>query len=95
MVPRSPPPGYVLMSEDTPYEVELRLLESYRAMSPERKLLLIGRLLRSGDQLALAGLRIRHPDADEKSLVRLLLELKLASAERDAVTLTRGEANGS
>lgn len=43
----------------------------YRKMPPERKLLLVFAACRMGQQLALAGLRLRYPDADERTIWHL------------------------
>lgn len=45
--------------------------ELYRRMSPERKFRLIFETYEMGRQLAMAGLRMRHPDATEEQLRQL------------------------
>jgi len=56
---------------DTPPEVVRGQYEIYRRMSPARKFQLIFDTYEMGKQLAMAGLRIRHPGASEEQLRRL------------------------
>jgi len=56
---------------DTPPEVVRVQYEIYRRMSPARKFQLIFDTYEMGKQLAMAGLRIRHPGASEEQLRRL------------------------
>lgn len=49
-----------------------RYVEHLRALGPEGRWLLLGRLVADGRALARAGLRARHPDADANEIeVRL------------------------
>jgi len=57
-----PPPS------DTAPEVERVLLERWRAMTTAEKAALVERLTRASEALALAGIRDRHPHADEEEL---------------------------
>jgi hypothetical protein len=56
---------------DTSPEARRVQLELYRGMSPARKFQLICDAYEMGKQLALAGLRMRHPDATTDQLWRL------------------------
>jgi hypothetical protein len=56
---------------DTSPEARRVLYGLYRRMSPARKFELICDTYEMGKQLALAGLRMRHPEATEDELRRL------------------------
>ena len=56
---------------DTSPEARRVLYDLYRRMSPARKFELICDTYEMGKQLALAGLRMRHPNATEDELRRL------------------------
>jgi hypothetical protein len=75
-VPLTPPPGYVTQSEDTSYEVELRLFERWRSMPLDEKAALIARTSRDLHTLCLAGLRQRLPMASERELELRAMALK-------------------
>ena len=53
-------------SPDTSLALEEELFERYRRMSAEEKLEHIGALGRLAEELALAGLRAKYPDATEE-----------------------------
>jgi hypothetical protein len=53
---------------DTSPEARRVLYDLYRRMSPARKFQLISDTYEMGKQLALAGLRMRHPNATEDEL---------------------------
>ncbi|NOX63234.1 MAG: hypothetical protein GXP42_15010 [Chloroflexi bacterium] len=69
---------------DTNPEVEKRLMRMLREASPLQKLRMVGELNASVRALALAGLRQRHPHADEAELRRRLASILLGEelAER-------------
>lgn len=77
-VPRTP------LSADTPLEVERRQIEAWRRMTPAQKLALAQQLSANVRQLALAGVRLRFPDASEREqslrLAEVLLGRDLARA---------------
>ena len=52
-------------------------LDIFRKMSPRRKLELMEEANRNAREMALSGLRLRHPDADEEELFRRLMDLTL------------------
>ncbi len=72
------------MLNDTNPRAERILVEGFRAMSPARKMELLDQMTLAAQELSLAGLRLRHPDADERTL-----ELMLASLRLDRETMVR------
>jgi hypothetical protein len=69
---------------DTDPAVELLLIEGYRRMSPAQKLERVRALNRAVQELALADIRRRHPDADEREQA-----LRLASRWLDHELMVR------
>jgi deoxyribodipyrimidine photolyase-like uncharacterized protein len=60
-------------SPDTSLALEERLFERYRQMSPEEKLEHISALGRLAEEVALAGLRAKYPEAsDAENRLRLV-----------------------
>jgi hypothetical protein len=57
-----------VLSRDTTSDAERVQIELWRSMPPSRKAELTGAMFRSLHELTLAGLRGRHPDADEAEL---------------------------
>lgn len=65
-----------MRSADTSAAADARYHELLRKMPPERRLEAAMRLSRATRELALAGLRSRHPAADEQELrIRLTVRL--------------------
>ena len=66
----------VVWSSDTSPEARERLVAWVRARTPEERLDTLDRLIDDGRALALAGIRLRHPEYDDAqarhSLLRLL-----------------------
>ena len=62
---------------DTSPEVEAKLVEIYRRMPTWRGMELVDDANKTARQLALAGLRSRHPDESPLRLRRRLLDLVL------------------
>jgi hypothetical protein len=62
---------------DTSPDAERVQIELLRRTSPARKLELVGQLNETVRALALAGLRLRHPDASPEELRRRLADLVL------------------
>ena len=62
---------------DTSDEARAVMVEIYRAMTPARKIQLVDDANRTARQLALTGLRARHPDEARSKLRRRLLGLVL------------------
>lgn len=58
-------------ANDTSKESADIVTEIYRKMSPSKKIGLIFRAMRTGRQLAMAGLRQRHPEANEQEIWHL------------------------
>lgn len=65
------------LSRDTTPEAEAVQLEIYRRMPGRRKLELMEEANRRAREQALAGLRLRHPDASPEELFRRLMDLTL------------------
>lgn len=69
---------------DTNPAIEARRIEGLRKMTPAQKFALAGALTRNIRQLALAGIRARHPGIDEHEA-----RLRLAAMSIDRLTLLR------
>jgi hypothetical protein len=65
------------LSRDTDREAERVQLEIFRGMPVWRKVQLIEEAISTARDLALAGLRARHPEAGAEELRRRLFELEL------------------
>lgn len=65
------------LAEDTPLDIERRQLEGWRRMSTPQKASLIASLSRGTRELALAGIRQRHPDASPREQFLRLAMLTL------------------
>ncbi len=74
--------GYRTQARDTALEAERVLIERYRVMSPAEKLALAFSLTSLAGDLALAGARLRHPEASEQEL-----RLRIASARLPLETM--------
>lgn len=74
------------MSEpnDTHPAVEAMIVDGYRRMSPSQKLGRVAALTRALDELVLADVRRRFPDASEREQA-----LRVASRRLDAETMRR------
>ncbi len=77
-------PAKRTLSRDTAPEAEAVQLEIFRRMPGRKKLELVEEANRSARELALAGLRQRHPEAGPDELFRRLMDLTLGEdlAER-------------
>jgi hypothetical protein len=73
-----------LFGEDTSPEVEALLIERYRRMTPAQKAAKVASLTATVHAVALAGLRLAHPDATEREL-----KLRLAARTIDRDLLER------
>jgi len=62
--------------DDTSPEARALQLELYRRMTPGEKLALVLDLTDTAEIFARAGLRMRHPNADEREITLRLAELK-------------------
>ncbi len=78
--------GYRTQSADTSEEAERILFDRLRRLEPWQRADLLRALNRSVRKLGLAGLRSRHPGADEAELRLRLAELYIG---RDGVSLVR------
>ena len=74
-------------TEDTSPEVLRLQYARFRGMSPAEKLRLVSELTRSANQLAMAGLAHRHPQADRQEL---LLRLAVQRLGADVVAQVYG-----
>lgn len=85
--------AYRPLSRDTTPDAEAVQLDVFRRMTPRRKLQLMEDANRNAREMALAGLRLRHPDAGEEALFRRLMDLTLGEelAERAFGPLREGE----
>ena len=72
----------IRLFEDTPLEVEKILVDGYRRMTAARKIARVRDLNWTLQQLALAELRVRHPDDSDTTL-----RLRLASRKFDRATM--------
>jgi hypothetical protein len=79
--------SYRTQSADTSVEAEKMLFERLRELRPWEKAEILRALNRSARELALAGLRARHPDADEAELRMRLAEQYIG---RDGVARVLG-----
>ena len=79
-----PPEGYRTQSLDTPYEVERQQIDLLRDLPVWRKAEILSSLCRGVQELALAGIRSRYPNADERELF-----LRLAARRLDRETMVR------
>lgn len=83
MFNKADPAGSTLSRDTTP-EAEAVQMEIFRRMSGRRKIELVEEANRNARELALAGLRQRHPGAGPEELFRRLMDLTLGEelAER-------------
>jgi len=75
--PRPHEIAHPTLAADTDPEAERVQLAIYRAMSPAQKLQLVVDSIQASRDLALAGLRARHPGAGPEELRRRLFILEL------------------
>ena len=61
-----PPAGYLTQARDTTYEIDRVLVDLWRRMAPWEKARRLVECCRAVDQLALSGLRLRHPHATDR-----------------------------
>jgi hypothetical protein len=80
-----------LFGEDTPTEVEVLMVERYRRMTPAQKAAKVASLTASTHAVALAGLRVAHPDATDRELK---LRLALRYIDRDLLERAVGTLPG-
>ena len=65
------------LAADTSPAAERRQVEAWRRMSPVDKARVVTDLTRTAEELALAGIRMRHPLASERECLLRLAVLKL------------------
>jgi hypothetical protein len=82
------------LTADSSEDAERRLVEGWRAMSAEEKLVLSLSMTQAVRDLALAGIRLRYPDADSReqflrlAILQLGPELALAVYPEIAASIT-------
>ena len=74
--------GYVTQSPDTAPDAERIQIARLREMSYAERFLLLESLIRMCDELSRAGIRLRHPHADEREV-----GLRAAALRLDAGTM--------
>jgi hypothetical protein len=79
-----------VLSSDTHPKMEALQIELWRRASPTRKMHMLAQLNASAHTLALAGLRSRHPQANEAELRRRLASLLLGE---DVARKVYGDVN--
>lgn len=75
---------FQMQSRDTSTQAEAVQIELWRRMSPAQKASQLSQLCLCVQQLALAGLRSRYPEANEQELF-----LRLAATRLDRETMVR------
>lgn len=73
-------PRPAALTLDTPEDIERRQLEGWRRMTPLEKLRTVSALSRGAQELTLAGIRQRHPEASERECLLRLAEIKIGRA---------------
>ena len=73
---------YRTQSPDTSFDAERFLVRRYRTMSHADKLRIFSQLSRATQELALAGIRRRHPHASSREL-----QMRLAATRLDPAVL--------
>lgn len=65
------------LADDTSADIEARQIEAWRRMSPDEKAALVTALVRSTRDMAVAGIRSRHPEATDREVFLRLAILNL------------------
>ena len=78
------PPGYVPQSLDTSPDVEIRLFDRLHDMSVEQKLRHLDAAIHFVEEIAMAGIRARHPHASPEDV-----RLRLIAQRLDRSTMIR------
>lgn len=68
--------GHSTRSADTSPEVEAMVQARWRSMTPAEKLAEIDDLHRSVEEVAMMGIRLRHPEADDREVLIRFAALK-------------------
>jgi hypothetical protein len=71
---------YRAQSPDTPRTAEERQFEHWRGLSPAQKAQIVAGLIRMTNQLARAGIRMRHPGATAREVDLRLMALRVDRA---------------
>lgn len=78
------PQHYRTQAEDTSPEVERILVEAWRAMEPWQKVESVLRMNRASDDIATAGILLRHPESTPEEV-----RLRLAALRLDRDTMVK------
>lgn len=73
-----------ILASDTDASTERRQLEAWRTMSPIEKLELVTQSTQAVLELARVGIRLRHPEADDRECFLRLAVLKLGKEHASA-----------
>jgi hypothetical protein len=72
-----PPAGYRTQSADTAYDIERRLIDTWRRMPAVEKARQLVDCCRMVEQLSMDGVRLRHPNASEREVFLRAAALRL------------------
>ncbi len=78
------PPGYVSQSLDTSPDVDLRLFDRLHDMTPAQKIKHLDAAIHFAEEIAMAGIRARYPNASPEEV-----RLRLFSQRLDRSTMLR------
>jgi hypothetical protein len=57
------------LAADTPLDIEARQIDAWRRMSPAEKAAIVAASSRAAREMMLAGIRHRHPEADDREVL--------------------------
>lgn len=78
------------ISPDTTPEAHKRQVEILRKLSPERKALMAMELTDNIRQIAVEGIRSRHPEFNEKQIMRELLRMIVGDELFQKIAIAKG-----
>jgi hypothetical protein len=87
-----PTPAYRPQAEDTSADVDRRLMDAYRQMSPWEKARRVEEDSLAVEELALIGIRLRHPGASDRDQRHHLAALRF---DRETLRLAFGWEPGA
>jgi len=70
-------PGHATLTLDTPADIGRLQVDGWRRMTPLEKMQTVSALSHDAQELALAGIRMRHPEASERECQLRLAEIKI------------------
>ena len=83
------PSREAVLSADTAAEIEARQVEAWRRMSPAERLQVSREMTRAANDLALAGIRARYPDASERECFLRFAAIRLGADATPAMGAIR------